>query len=36
MKLENMGKRTASVLPLPVGAMRRVFSPLRTEGIAAT
>src|SRR4030042_185510 len=34
MKLENMGNRTASVLPLPVGAMRRTFSPAKIGGKA--
>jgi hypothetical protein len=34
MKLENMGRRTASVFPLPVGAIRRTFSPCRMDGMA--
>jgi hypothetical protein len=31
-----MGSRTASVLPLPVGAIKRTFSPLWIKGIAST
>src|SRR4030042_2714321 len=34
MKLENMGNRTASVLPLPVGAMRKPFPPAKIGGKA--
>jgi len=36
MKLENMGIRTASVFPLPVGAIKSTFSPFNIDGIAIT
>ena len=34
MKLENTGKRTASVFPLPVGAIKSTFSPRNIGGMA--
>ena len=36
MKSENIGRRTASVFPLPVGAIRSTFSPAKMSGIAIT
>ena len=34
ISLMKIGRRTASVFPLPVGAMRRTFFPSRIGGIA--
>jgi hypothetical protein len=36
MKSENIGKRTASVFPLPVGAIKRTFFPANIGGKAKT